>query len=532
MKIKFILGSLLASVALFATSCDPNEAIKSQNAIKVESSYVTFPNDKEEIEVKFTASDSWTATIIEEKDKKGVIAPWFEISPASGNAGEATLTLKAVAAHSTTREILITSGSAQQIVQVNPEAAGITYSTVAEINAGTDGVAYGVKGVVVGPISLPYGNYNVKDATGSIYIYGTLDAAGNTKNFASLGIEEGDSVYVFGPKSTYKGDAQLVNVTVLKHIPSLLKLEKSAFEVEGVASEILVKVTQYKGSSVNVTSNSEWIVVKNFSASASTAEINLSIAANPELVKREGTVTVVSGKESKTVRITQSGRAPTENDIIFKQVKDVKAAEDNPAMFYRVSGKVAEIKDNTYGNISLAAGKDTIYVRGITATKQDKNDKSFASLGIKVNDFVTIVGYKTTYKGTIQISGAYYVSHLSAVPTTVADFLAKEDKIGIEAPYYELTGTVSNIVMDKKDPTKPNAYGNFDLTDANGSSVYVRGLVDNPDYYDKDGVLSFSNDKVFPSLGIENGSTITIRAKKTSYNGTPQGAEAYLISKQ
>lgn len=83
------------------------------------------------------------------------------------------------------------------------------------LNFGTDGETYTVKGTVKSMKSTTYGNYYIEDETGEIYIYGTLDADGNSKNFESFGIVEGDIIEVKGARSTYNGAAQLKNVTVL-----------------------------------------------------------------------------------------------------------------------------------------------------------------------------------------------------------------------------------------------------------------------------------------------------------------------------
>lgn len=85
------------------------------------------------------------------------------------------------------------------------------------LNYGTDGNTYRLKGTVKSIANTKYGNWYLEDATGQIYIYGTLDADGNTgkEPLTSLGISEGDTVEVEGPRSTYNGTPQLKNVTVL-----------------------------------------------------------------------------------------------------------------------------------------------------------------------------------------------------------------------------------------------------------------------------------------------------------------------------
>ena len=94
--------------------------------------------------------------------------------------------------------------------------AKIESATCAEVIAGPNDKTYQVTGVCTSIDNTTYGNWYLKDATGSIYIYGTLDAKGATKNFLSLGLEVGDEVTVQGPKTTYGTTVELVNVTVIK----------------------------------------------------------------------------------------------------------------------------------------------------------------------------------------------------------------------------------------------------------------------------------------------------------------------------
>ena len=101
-----------------------------------------------------------------------------------------------------------------------PEDAPVTTvdATAAEINAAADGdTEYRLTGYITSIAKEDYGNLYIKDATGEVYVYGTLDAEGNSKNFASLGIKAGDIVTVVGPKTSYKDAPQMKNVMVEKH---------------------------------------------------------------------------------------------------------------------------------------------------------------------------------------------------------------------------------------------------------------------------------------------------------------------------
>ena len=96
------------------------------------------------------------------------------------------------------------------------EPAQAIVATCAEIINGTDGTVYQVKGKCTEITNTTYGNWTLEDETGTIVIYGTLDAEGKTKNFASLGIEVGDIVTVKGPRKDYNGTIELIDVTVIE----------------------------------------------------------------------------------------------------------------------------------------------------------------------------------------------------------------------------------------------------------------------------------------------------------------------------
>ncbi len=88
---------------------------------------------------------------------------------------------------------------------------------------------------------------------------------------------------------------------------------------------------------------------------------------------------------------------------------------------------------------------------------------------------------------------------------TVAEFLAAAEGDTV----YELTGVIKNVANTN--------YGNFDLQDETGT-VYVYGI------YDADG------NKVFTSLGLKEGDTLTMRGVRTSYNDEPQVGSGVYVS--
>ena len=78
---------------------------------------------------------------------------------------------------------------------------------------------------------------------------------------------------------------------------------------------------------------------------------------------------------------------------------------------YQLTGVMEGTYNTTYGNFYLNDGTGKVLVYGLTKTKVSSNDKSFASLGLKDGDTITIIGTRDDYKGTAQVGGpAYLVS--------------------------------------------------------------------------------------------------------------------------
>ena len=112
-----------------------------------------------------------------------------------------------------------------------------------------------------------------------------------------------------------------------------------------------------------------------------------------------------------------------DEDIKIVTVAEFIAAEDSKTQPYQLTGKVSDIKSDVYGNFNLTDDSGTIYVYGLVSkdlggyTPNKANDKSFASIGIKDGDVITIVGYRETFTkdgaSTDEVAGGYYVSGAS-----------------------------------------------------------------------------------------------------------------------
>ncbi len=314
MKLKYIITTLLAT-AVLATSCQ-EDIERHLSEVQVSSSYVAIPAEGGSKTITVTATAEWN---IEN------VPSWLTVSPVSGVAGETEVSFKADAATSTNEVTLrlLCSGKTQELnVLQQTEKVDLPISTCKEVNSGTDGVTYRIKGTVTRIVNTTYGNMYVSDGTDEVYVYGTLDASGAEKNFLSLGIEAGDIVTVEGPRITYSGTIELKNVSVIAIEKSLIKVdsvepESAELPVEG-GSFTVTLTNKGDGVSVSVPADAKsWLTLEGISTSGTETVVKFEAAAN-EGGDRETTIsftTTSDGKEySASASLSQKGAiidAPT-----------------------------------------------------------------------------------------------------------------------------------------------------------------------------------------------------------------------------
>ena len=146
------------------------------------------------------------------------------------------------------------------------------------------------------------------------------------------------------------------------------------------------------------------------------------------------------------------GDEPGESEEIKAvSIAEFLAAEDSKTQPYKLTGKVGKIVNSTYGNFDLTDATGTVYVYGLVAKDlggygpNKANDKSFASIGIKEGDEITIIGYRETFTDDSgskdEVVGSYYVSGASG---------GSDEPGGGETPGGDLTNPfTSNVKWTK-----------------------------------------------------------------------------------
>ena len=220
MKLKYLFPSVLMALSMAFVACgddddnkkttDAQEVPTEQTTLVVSQKLVSLEAQGGQVEITISSSAAWTIAAVGEEPT------WLRINPMKGAKGDTKVTFAAAETITArTAEYKVTCGELSSIIKVE-QAGAKTLSTCQQVIEGNDSVVYCVKGKVKNITNTLYGNWYLEDETGEVYIYGTLDKDGNTKNFESLGIEEGDIVTVEGPKKTYRETVELVDVTVLE----------------------------------------------------------------------------------------------------------------------------------------------------------------------------------------------------------------------------------------------------------------------------------------------------------------------------
>ena len=74
-------------------------------------------------------------------------------------------------------------------------------------------------------------------------------------------------------------------------------------------------------------------------------------------------------------------------------------------------------KENDYGNLHMTDGTNELYVYGCYpgyGAKGDARKGFIKAAGIEVGDELTMIGYKDTYNGLVELCGGIYFSHKKA----------------------------------------------------------------------------------------------------------------------
>ena len=597
MKLKNIFAIALS--ALLFTACSEDDPVGSFDSIKVDKNFVTIPTTGGDVNVTVTAANEWAlenlysveATIDGKKQKLFYPVPvtlnkaktageptWLTVDKTSGAAGETVLTLhagKTEAGRET--EICINMGGLKQFIKVRQGELTASAAKCSEIMTGTEGKNYRVTGRVTKISGMEYGNWFLDDGTydfsktaknvDGLYIYGTLDKKGKSGKVNPIdgadgwGFEVGDQITVEGPLSIYNGQYELVNVTVVKIVKSLIQVFTPEQEVDLEGGQIEVKVA-YKGSGAYYTiadNAKNWITYEGVSYKggtktifeqnpADTAIYKFNIAANAN-DKRTGAITFTSasGKSSSQVdyTVTQKGVAfpPTGNGTEadpFNVTAAINAAQAGMTGAY-VKGiicKAPESVDTRYGSCTYfisADGKTTsdqlqVY-SGLFLQKEQFTSKD----QLKVGDEVIVVGDLKMYSGAPEIDKNNWIVSLNGKTSVGGEAPAgsKENPFTVAQAFAYLDGGAATDDVYVKGKVSKVVYA-FDASHKTGTFWISEDGTFNNDLtkdFEAYSVYWLGNKEWADGMGqVAVGDEVVLCGKITKYTDKNKGTTTYETS--
>lgn len=422
--------SILAAAAL-ALACMPEQVIPSIPEFKPEQSYLGIPYEGGIASTVLTAKADWSFD-------EASIPDWLTVTPHNGGPAVNSIVFAAdknTAPSDRTANLIVNVAGKQQrftVVQSGPGAFEAPLSTIKQVAAGADGEVFRIRATVTGVRNTSYGNIDVEDETGSIYIYGLFNGLGQypkdaSGGWSSFGIEPGDIITVQGPRTLYNGTTlELVDATLIKVEKSLIGVEPSAIELESAEAGTFTISVVSKADGMAVLPSESWIKLTDIAAGAGGAAVySFAYEANTTTAARTASVVFKATNSSKSVSVTQPGVPPTGQSIT-----EIVALPDNSGVETLESTVVAK----TTKGFVLSDGATAIYAYDNGAN------------AVEIGDKVKVLATKTTYNGvpelatitSVEKTGTAAVEHPAVKDITagIADYTASV------AEFIQFTGTL------------------------------------------------------------------------------------------
>ena len=457
MKFRTLFMSTLAALALLVAGCAEEEKDSDIPSLKVSSTELTVTPAGGAQTFQVTSNRPW---------KIENTADWLAVDPVSGKASADPVTVTVTAlpnsGYDRTASLKVSMDFDYKTVAVSqagelgpdeskvPSGTGTAddpYNVIAaqalalEVGEEGSGNVY-VKGIVssISTTTLSsFGNidyYISTDGTteNEFYVYRGLYLGGN--QFTSLSqLKVGDEVVIYGKVVNFKGNTP--ELTQGNYLYSLNgQTSGGGIDYENCEEKTVEQfiATGNDGNYYKLTGTVSRFNATycSFDLTDASGTIYVYSVANKDdwsdKIKNGGTVTLAGKYEyysqksqhevvnAQILSFTEGGDEPGGETAEPKTVTiaEFNAAEESSTQPYRLTGTIGGNINTTYGNFDLTDETGTVYVYGLTATNLGygaSNDKSYASLGLKAGDKVTLIGFRGSFNDKIEVMYAYYVSH-------------------------------------------------------------------------------------------------------------------------
>ncbi|MBR0239771.1 MAG: hypothetical protein IJQ52_01405 [Bacteroidales bacterium] len=231
--------------------------------------------------------------------------------------------------------ITFSAGDVQQTVTVTQQSAtggDFIVATIEQFNAAaeSDTQVYELVGTIDGTINTTYGNFDLTDATGTVYVYGLTSTnlgygAKNDKSYSSLGLVAGDNIKIHGYRGSYNNKIEVVYAWFIEKVDGGDVPTITASDITGVAAEGVTGAT----TNVTITNGEGWTPSVScdgtvvYEASILNSVITYSVNGN-QGAARQGKITVTLSKTgetsvSKEIKVSQQAASSGDETILWAE---------------------------------------------------------------------------------------------------------------------------------------------------------------------------------------------------------------------
>lgn len=218
------------------------------------------------------------------------------------------------------------TNSEAAVVTATTEAApvvGPTYTTVAEFLAAEidDTTFYTLKGTITRVANTSYGNFDLTDETGTIYVYGLYSEDGVTsKYWAASGAKLGDDIVISAKRAEFGGSAQAGSARFMGLTsPGTLafwSFSKTAVTFAAAGGQEVINVDAYNTTeNISVVSDNE-----QFTATYADGALTITAKENATAESINGNITVTAGALKQVITVAQGGVSVGGEDVTVSAV--------------------------------------------------------------------------------------------------------------------------------------------------------------------------------------------------------------------
>lgn len=300
------------------------------------------------------------------------------------NVGD-TITIKGVrSSYNGTAQV----GEGVYVSHINGEAPVVVAKkvTVAEFLAAAEdnSTMYELTGTITSVVNTTYGNFDLTDDTGTVYIYGLCSPEGTQKYWAESGAKLGDDITIQTIRTSFQNSPQGKNAIFVELVSPgtqafwTFSKTSTGFSVDGGSDTIDVTLYNFNDT-VTATSNNV-----QFTATYANGVLTITAAENTSSAGINGIITVKAGDLTQDIAVTQSGVAAGESTWTLLKGNTLQA-----------------------GDQIVIVAKDYNYAMSTTQNGNNRASKEITKTGdqLEIDNSVQIL---TVQEGTIAGSYALY----------------------------------------------------------------------------------------------------------------------------